>query len=137
MAGLPFHPQPKPLPSALTKDEKKKSKAAQERAFRDAVWARDRNTSRASGAPLGHSGTDWERVGEVHHVLARSTNPEERLNPGNGILLSRKEHRLAETACPHDPAHCLLDIEGPVDRGERQTFIWRDVNGNELRRRVG
>ena len=79
----------------------------------------------------------WQRVGEVHHVLKRSTHPEERLNPANGILLSKEEHALAETACPGDPTHQLLDIIGPADLSEKQTFTWRDVKGAVIRTRIG
>lgn len=127
----------KPQPHALAKAEKAQTKAQREKAFRDAVWTRDKSHSRASGRPLVRSGTDWKKVGEVHHLLKRSTDPERRLDPSNGILLSKEEHALAETNCPNDPRHCLLDIEGPEDRGQVQTFIWRDVHGNELRRRTG
>lgn len=126
---------PKGLPTPLRKADAKATNAAQENAFREAVWTRDRGRSRASGHPLRRSGTDWRKVGEVHHVLPRSTHPDQRLDPANGVLLSKQEHGLAETLCPHDPAHCLLDIDGPADRAQLQVFIWRDLHGHELRRR--
>jgi hypothetical protein len=128
---------PKGLPRPLLKQEKKKAKATLEREFREGVWTRDKKRSRASKKPLGKSGTDWSKVGEVHHVLARSTHPDRIYDVSNGILLSKEEHALAETMCPNAAGLYLLEINGPADRGEKQTFIWRDVMGKELRRRIG
>jgi hypothetical protein len=128
---------PKGLPRPLVKQEKKKAKATLEREFREGVWTRDKKRSRASRKPLGHSGTDWSKVGEVHHVLARSTHPDRIYDVSNGILLSKEEHALAEAMCPNAAGKYLLEINGPEDRGEKQTFIWRDVHGKELRRRIG
>lgn len=122
--------------SVITKDEKRKTKKLKHEDFRKAVWLRDKGRSRASGKPLAKSGTDPKAIGEVHHVIARSLAPEKIFEPSNGILLSRFEHALAETACPNDPAHHYLEIVGPADRGLPQTFIWRDRDGNETKRRV-
>ena len=127
----------KGLPRAITKPEKKKSKEAQAREFRAAVWARDKARSRASRKPLAKSGADYDRVGEVHHCIPRSLAPERLYDVTNGLLLSKAEHAMAETNCPNDPAHRLLDIHGPDDRGKPQVFIFRDVNGKEIRRRQG
>jgi hypothetical protein len=128
---------PKGLPRPLVKQEKKKTKAALDLAFRKAVWARDKSRSRASKKPLVKATTDWSKLGEVHHVLARSTHPDRIYDVSNGILLSKEEHALAETMCPNAAGKYLLEINGPEDRGEKQTFIWRDVHGKELRRRIG
>lgn len=128
---------PKGLPTPLLKKEKKATKEAKHKAFRLGVWERDRGLSRASRKPLARSGSDYDRVGEVHHVLARSTHPDQIFEVSNGILLSRTEHVLAETACPGDPSHCLLDITGPADRGQPQIFVWRDKDGKEVKRRIG
>jgi hypothetical protein len=130
-------PNSKPLPRVLVKEEKRKTKAQQHKDFRAAVWERDAGHSRASGKPLAKSGADWKRVGEVHHVLARSTNPESVFDVSNGILMSKEEHALAETNCPNAPDKCLLDIDGPEDRGKPQKFTWHDINGNRIRHRVG
>lgn len=127
----------KPIPHPLAKIEKRKTKAAREKEFRAAVWDRDRSRSRASQKPLVRSGTNWERVGEVHHVIPRSLAPERVSDVANGLLLSKEEHALAETNCPADPSKCLLDILGSEDRSLPQTFIFYDVQGNELRRRIG
>jgi len=130
-------PKHQMTPAPLVKHEKKKAKKASEAEFRKGVWERDKSRSRASKKSLGHSGSDWDRIGEVHHVIPRSIAPERIYDVKNGLLLSKHEHALAEAICPNDPAHRLLDIEGPDDRGEKQVFIWRDVNGKELRRRIG
>lgn len=123
-------------PAPLVKEAKKAAKKASEVEFRKGVWLRDEGRSRASRKPLARSGTDFHKVGQVHHVVPRSLAPERVYDITNGILLSAHEHALAEAICPNDPAHRLLDIEGPDDRGEKQTFIWRDVNGVELKRKV-
>lgn len=130
-------PLTKGLPTPLAKVEKKKTKLANEKAFRNGVWERDTRRSRASRKPLARSGSDFEKVGEVHHVIPRSLAPERVYDVANGLLLSKHEHHLAETICPNDPAHRLLDIDGPDDRGLPQTFVWRDVHGKELKRRIG
>lgn len=124
-------------PNVITREDKRQAKKANAATFRKGVWERDRSRSRASKTPLSRSGSDFKKVGEVHHVIPRSLAPERIYEIANGILLSKYEHALAETACPGDPAHHLLDIEGPLDRGELQTFIWRDKNGKELKRRIG
>lgn len=130
-------PKYKMTPAPLVKEAKKKAKVASEVEFRKDVWERDKRRSRASRKPLGRSGTDYHKVGEVHHVIPRSLAPERVYDVANGILLSKHEHALAEAICPNDPEHRLLDIVGPDDRGQDQTFIWRDEQGKELRRRIG
>lgn len=130
-------PISKPLPHAFAKEDRRKAKVAQGETFRRAVWERDRGRSRASGKPLARSGTDYHKVGEVHHVIARSLAPDRIYEVGNGILLSKHEHLLAETTCPNAPELHLLDIEGAEDRGDPQRFIWRDVHGTQLRWRIG
>lgn len=129
-------PKYKMTPAPLAKEDKKKAKLAKDVAFRKDVWARDEHCSRASKRPLSHSGSDYHRVGEVHHVIPRSLAPERIYDSKNGLLLSKHEHALAEAICPNAPQYRLLDIIGPDDRGELQTFIWRDVDGQELRRKV-
>lgn len=124
-------------PAVLAKEEKRKAKKLSEAEFRKGVWTRDKHRSRASRKPLGRSGTDFHKVGEVHHVIPRSLAPERVYDVANGLLLSKHEHALAEANCQNDPAHRLLDIEGPDDRSLPQTFIFRDIHGKELKRRIG
>jgi hypothetical protein len=70
--GQPGKPCPKPMPRAVTKPADQKAKVKKADTFRLAVWARDKARSRASGKPLAKSGTNYDRVGEVHHVIPRS-----------------------------------------------------------------
>lgn len=128
---------PKPQPHVLAKAEKDQTKAQREKAFRDAVWARDKGRSRASGQSLLRGGINWKRRGEVHHCIPRSVEPHNKFDPSRGILLSREEHAMAETCCPGDPAKCLLDIDGPSDLSQPQLFIWRDVLGAAMKVRQG
>lgn len=128
---------PKGLPSVLAKEERKKSKEAQGEAFRAAVWARDKGICRATGVPLQKSGLDDTRVGEVDHVINRSTAPDRVYDVTNGILIAKRLNRLKKTPCPQAPEHHLFEIAGPDDRSKPQTFIWRDVAGTVTKRRVG
>lgn len=121
----------------ITNETKRVDKKLKGEHFRADVWTRDKKRSRASKTPLSRSGTDPHKVGEVHHVIPRSLAPERVYDVANGLLLTRFEHALAETACPNDPAHHYLDIVGPDDRGQLQTFIWRDRDGKETKRTVG
>lgn len=130
-------PKHKITPAPLVKEEKRQAKKANEITFRKGVWERDKHRSRASRKPLSRSGSDFHQVGEVHHVIPRSLAPERVYDVANGILLSKHEHALAEAICPNDPAHRLLDISGPDDRGEPQLFIFRDKDGKAIRQRVG
>jgi hypothetical protein len=124
-------------PAVLERDATRKAKKLNHAQFRRAVWLRDQSRSRASGKPLARSGTDPHRVGEVHHVIPRSLAPERVFDVSNGLLLSRFEHALAETACSQDPAHCRLEIVGPLDRGQPQRFVFRDREGRIVKERVG
>jgi hypothetical protein len=127
----------KGLPTVLVKKERKKSKEEQAKAFRSGVWERDKARCRATGKQLAKSGADYDRVGEVHHTLKRSTHPEDIYTVSLGILLSKTCHVLAETVCPNDPKHRLLEIDGPDDKGLPQTFTFRDVSGKVTKRRIG
>lgn len=120
----------------ITREARRQEKKDKADEFRAAVWKRDKSRSRASGTALSRSSADPKKVGEVHHVLKRSTNPSEIYNPSNGLLLSRFEHALAEAECPNAPDKHYLDIEGSDDRALPQTFIWRDRHGKETKRRV-
>lgn len=127
----------KGLPAVLVKEERKKSKEKQHAEFRAAVWARDKGICRATGVPLQKSGLDDNRVGEVDHVINRSTAPDRVYDITNGILIAKRLNRLKKAACPESPEFHLFEISGPDDRGKPQTFIWRDVAGKVTKRRVG
>ena len=127
----------KGLPSMLVKKEKQKTKAKKAEDFRADVWARDKGKSRASGRKLSKKAMEWDKRGEVHHRLKRSTHPEDIYTVANGILLSKTEHALAETRCPNAIEVFMLDITGPEDLGELQTFTFRDIQGAITKTRIG
>ena len=129
------HARQKGLPFALQQEEKKLSKKEREAVCRDAVWLRDKNKSRATGRKLSRKGKGLDDRGEVHHCDKRSTHPETKYDTSVQLLLSKREHALAEAVCPNKPSLALLEIVGPADRALPQTFIWHDKDGNELRRR--
>lgn len=126
------------LPTPIAKKERQKTKDQQAKDFRDAVWARDKGKSRATGRTVVKSGTtDWSKLGEVDHAIPRSLAPDRLYDIGNGILLSKEENRLRKVACAEAPECRMFDYTGPDDRGQLQTFIWRDRTGKEIRRRIG
>lgn len=126
---------PKGLPHVLAREQKKQAKADQEEAFKAAVWDRDKGISRASDKPLKRAHLNPAKCGHVHHRRKRSTAPAEKYDPKNGVLLSALEHELAETRCPANTRHFLLDIYGPADSGQVLTFVKRDAEGREIWRR--
>ncbi len=128
----------KGLPRMLAKEERDAEKQDRGKAFRDAVWARDKGRSRATGKQLLRSGTlSWDELGEVDHVIDRSLDPSRIYDVGNGILLSKRENRLKKTACPRAPEFRMFSVDGPDDRGKPQNFCWRDKDGKVLKRSVG
>lgn len=129
---------PKGLPIALEKKARKQAKKDRDDSFRDDIWALDHGCSRATGKPLARGGTtDWERLGEVDHVINRSTAPDLVYERSNGILLSKMENRLKKTPCPLAPEFYMFSVDGPEDRRLPQKFTWRDKNGTVTRRSVG
>lgn len=133
----PHAPQ-KGLPPVLVKQDRKAEREAKEQALIDACWLRDNGKSRASGRKLSWNAKGWDQRGQVHHGDKRSTTPERKYDLSNVILLSKTEHALAHARCPHATELLfMLEIVGPEDLALPQTFIWRDKDGKELRRRLG
>lgn len=126
------------VPHQLAKDEQRQTKRQQGDAFRKAVWNRDHGRCRATGATLLKSGTtDWQKLGEVDHSIPRSLAPERVYDVENGLLLMKLLNRLRKVACPRAPEYRMFDYTGPDDRGELQTFVWRDKDGAITNTRVG
>jgi hypothetical protein len=119
----------KGTPPVLARHEKRKAKRTAEETFRQAVWARDGGVSRCSGKPLLHASLDPDRRGEVAHLKARSTNPREKVNPANGVLLSATEHALSDARTAGGKV--LLEIKG-TDARKLLRFIRRDQSGKVL-----
>lgn len=131
-------PKHQMTPNVITKEEKRKVKKANEDTFRAAVWARDKGICRATGDPLVKGGTtDPHRLGEVDHTLMKSTNPDRVYDVSNGVLMQKFLNRLRKVSCPEAPEHKYFDYSGPEDRGEQQTFVWRDRAGNITKTRIG
>lgn len=131
-------PLPKGLPPVLEKKERKQAKKDKDDAFRDAIWTRDKGCSRATKQPLVRGGTtEWDRLGEVDHVINRSTAPELIYETSNGILLSKTENRLKKTPCPLAPEFFMFSVDGPDDRAKPQNFTWRDKAGKITKRSKG
>lgn len=127
----------KGLPPVLMKEERKRSKEKLHEEFRAAIWKRDKGICRATGVPLQKSGMDDNRIGEVDHVINRSTAPERIYDTTNGILIAKRLNRLKKTACPEAPEHHMFEIVGPDDRGKPQRFNWRDIAGKITKTRIG
>jgi hypothetical protein len=128
----------KGLPPVLEKKERQRSKESLGEAFRLAVWKRDKGKSRATGRKLVKSGTtNWDQLGEVDHVINRSTAPERIYDVTNGILLSKTENRLKKVVCRNAPEFHLFEVSGPDDRALPQAFTWRDVDGTVTKTRMG
>lgn len=128
----------KGIPRQIEKKATKKSKDDQAKAFREAIWARDKGCSRATGKVLMRGGTtDWDQLGEVDHSVPRSLAPERIYDVSNGLLLSKAENRLRKVPCPQAPEHRMFDYTGPDDRSQPQTFCWRNVSGSITKVRKG
>lgn len=117
------------LPAPLAKKAKQKTKEDKDEAFRKEIWRLDKGRSRATGRKLEHSGLDWNVIGEVDHVINRSTAPDRIYDTSNGILLSKAENRLKKVRCPKAVEFFMFSVEGPDDRRKPQRFTWRDENG--------
>lgn len=130
-------PRDQIMPRVVVKKEKKAKKEASDLDFRKQVRERDKHRSRACGLSVSPTALDWDHRAEVHHRLKRSTHPDERLNVGNGITLTKTEHKLAETRCPNLVEHYMLEITGPDDLGEEQLFTWRSAQGVVTKTRQG
>ena len=123
--------------NVVTREDKRQAKKKNDKAFRDAVWKRDKGRCRATRVTLSHSGVDPHKVGEVDHTLLRSTHPERIYDTTNGVLMSKYLNRLRKVACLRAPEFLRFDYSGPEDRGEPQTFIWRDDDGKIKKQRIG
>jgi 5-methylcytosine-specific restriction endonuclease McrA len=124
-------------PNVVSKQDRRDAKKQNAETFRKAVWARDKGKCRATGVKLSHSGSDPHTVGEVDHAIPRSLAPERIYDTTNGILISKYLNRLRKAVCPEAPEHHLFSYTGPDDRGELQTFTWRNRDGSVQKTRVG
>lgn len=93
-SGMPFA-KPAADPNKRTRTHLRRMKA-----MRDAVWERDgiqladdqAAACSECGAPVFRRRC---RFGEVHHIQPRSTNPSEKYDPANAVILCRNCHERA------------------------------------------
>ena len=81
----------------------------------------------------GATTMEWSQLGEVDHVINRSTAPEWVYDTSNGILLSKEENRLKKARCSKAPEHHYFEIDGPDDRALPQVFRWRNDEGKVIK----
>lgn len=89
---MAIHPQPKPRPCILDRIAVKLEREAKDRAFRQAVWARDGWICRACGGRVNRTPNRFATRGEVHHRHGRRVRPEDRFNPDMAVLLCSMCH---------------------------------------------
>ena len=120
-----------PKVTTPTKAEKRREKDRLERAFRKAVWKRDKGRDRATGHLLQRTHESPFLRGEVHHIQSKGAHPELRYTVSNGILLSAENHRLAEGR-----GGGLLLIHG-IDANARLQFTRLETSGRILWSKFG
>lgn len=86
-----------PKPSRLAdRQVKKRDRFLQGRAFRAAVWKRDRGLCQYCGQPVKRTLELDPLRGEVHHLRGRNVAPEDRYNPDAAVLLCLWDHMRAQ-----------------------------------------
>src|SRR5262245_44731477 len=98
----------------------------EERQFRDAIWARDRSISRATGNDLSRS-TPVESLwhGDVCHLKPKGRYPELKYATANAFLMERFLHIASDGRGGY-----RLKISG--DANGILTFVMRDKTGQVL-----
>lgn len=97
--------------------------AARERAFRNLIWDLDRSRCRATGRVLVRGSEGWDEGGEVAHLRKRSLAPEQKYDPSNACLLTRRLHRAS-----HTRSHPKLVIIG-ADANRIVRFVMTNTLG--------
>lgn len=87
--GIGF-PKPRPVIEDRIADKREREKL--ERAFKLAVWLRDRARCRACDRKVIHSIERIAERGEVHHRRGRNVMPEDRFNVAAAVLLCYRCH---------------------------------------------
>ncbi len=83
---------PKARARVLERIDVKAQRAKQERAFLNAVWARDGSRCRGCNARVFRANVDILKRGEVHHRHGRNVKPEHRFSVDHALLLCKKCH---------------------------------------------
>jgi hypothetical protein len=63
-----------------------------EEILREAIWFRDQGRDRCTGHRLERHSNNWDRLGDVCHIRARSLAPERKYDPDNAFLMCRRLH---------------------------------------------
>lgn len=87
---------PKPRPVLESRIVARRLAEAKGRAFRDAVWSRDRSRCQYCGRRVFRMLDALPERGECHHLRGRRVAPRERYNPKQAILLCLLCHLLAQ-----------------------------------------
>lgn len=111
------------LPVVLARKERQKTKDQLAKDFREAVWARDKGRSRATGRKLAKSGTtDWAKLGEVDHSIPRSLAPNVSTTSATACCCRKKR-----TGCARWPVSkrrstgCSTTPDRTIDRSRRSS----------------
>lgn len=142
--AVPKHEIP---PRKVARAEKRQSKDDKAKAFRDAVWLRDKDRCRATGKKLKramrlgeNTEADLKQLGDVDHSYPRSTHPEHIYEPKFGILLQAWLNNMRKVACSEAPEYRVFDYEAvdpsDDDRGKPQKFTWRDRKTGRITKQV-
>lgn len=84
---------PKPRPIIEDRIAYKREREQQERAFKLAVWLRDKARCRHCGRKVIHTIDAVPERGEVHHRRGRNVTPEDRFNVDEALLLCLRCHK--------------------------------------------
>lgn len=93
MSPLAF---PKPRPVIEDRIAYKREAEAKARAFRQAVWSRDKGKCQYCGRRVFRMLEALPERGEVHHRRGRNVSPEDRYNVAKAVLLCLLCHILAQ-----------------------------------------
>jgi 5-methylcytosine-specific restriction endonuclease McrA len=84
---------PKPATKLVDRVAYKKEREAKERAFRQAVWTRDKSKCQRCGVKVIKTLALDAKRGEVHHLKPRSLDPGKRYDVNNGQLVCALCHQ--------------------------------------------
>lgn len=109
---MPFHPQPKPRPGALDREDRRKKREARDEAENTQVRARSRRQCEAVIAGVGQC---MRGAYQIHHMVGGWGKRAR----GISVLTKHKQH-LCQRCHEDIGAHILQRIGGPVP-------LWTDT----------
>lgn len=87
---------PKPRPAIEDRIRDRREAEAKARAFRQAVWSRDKGKCQYCGRRVFRMLERLPERGDVHHLRGRNVAPADRYNPRRAVLLCALDHALAQ-----------------------------------------